>query len=422
MQPIARALRFAALALIAVSATACGVDNQEPPSLIGPSGFAQSVVLSASPDLLPRDGSSQSTITVLVRNESGQGVAGQRVRVGASAGTVSQSEVVTGGDGRATFTLTAPPAGSTGNSIDVFATPAGADQANAVTRTLAIGVLGTSNATAPTPQFTVTPANPGVRDTVTFDASATTDEGAACGSACTFTFDMGDGTTKTGRIVTHSFNSAARFNVVLTVTDAAGTTATTQQAVTVTAVPAPTVTLSVAPNPPLAGQQATFTANATPAAGHTITNYSWSFGDGTSRETTQPSTVKTYTSQGVYVVTVVVTDNTGQTGSVSQQITIASSAINASISFSPTNPQLGQRVQFTALNPTAPNGATIAESGFEWNFGDPASGSNNTATGQNVEHTFGSANTFVVRLTITDSNGVRRVFTTNVTVTDPDVE
>ena len=416
MQSITGILRSAALLAVALGVAACGIESQEAPSLIGPSGFGQSVTLNAVPDRLPRDGSSQSVITVTVRNESGQAVSGQRVTLGASAGTLSQGEVVTGSDGRATFSLTAPPPGSTGNTIEVSATPVGGNFDNAITRSLSIAVTGTPNSTVPTPQFTVNPQSPGARETVTFDASTTTDEGGTCGTGCSYSWNFGDGTTRTGMIVTHSFASAGTFNVTLTVTDAGGASASRQRVITVTTIAPPTVSISVAPNPPLAGQQATFTANAIPAPGRTITSYAWNFGDGTSQTTTSQSVNKTYTSQGVYVVTVTVTQDTGQTGSISQQLNISSSAVNAAISFSPANPFMGQLVSFTALNPTAPNGATITS--YEWNFGDPASGSN-TASGQSATHTFATPNTFVVRLTVTDSNGVVGVVTTNVAVTDP---
>src|SRR5688572_23220162 len=97
---IAAVRRSVCLFVLAAGLAACGVDGQEAPSLIGPSGFAQSVTLTATPDRLPRDGTSQSVVTLTVRNASGQPVAGQRVTLGASAGTLSQGEVVTGSDGR----------------------------------------------------------------------------------------------------------------------------------------------------------------------------------------------------------------------------------------------------------------------------------------------------------------------------------
>src|SRR5688572_903275 len=116
MQTIAQTFRIGAAVVLAAGLTGCGIESQDAPSLIGPSGFAQSVTLTASPDRLPRDASSQSVVTVFVRNESAQPVAGQRVTLGTSAGTLSQAEVVTGSDGRASFTLTAPPAGKIGRA------------------------------------------------------------------------------------------------------------------------------------------------------------------------------------------------------------------------------------------------------------------------------------------------------------------
>jgi PKD repeat protein len=351
---------------------------------------------------------------VTVRNESGQAVSGQRVTVGSTVGTPSALEVVTGSDGRATFTVTAPASGTVGNVIDVFAMPVGGNFESAVRRTLSIGVTGTPNATMPTPAFTLDPAAPEVRQEVTFDASSTTDEGTVCGSACRYSWSFGDGTTASGSVVAHTFGTAGTFNVMLTVTDAAGTSATLRQLVTVSNVGAPVVTFTVSPNPPLAGQLATFSATATPATGHGIVRYDWDFGDGSSQTTTIPTVLKTYQSQGLYVVTLTVTDDVGQTSSASQAFTITSTAVNATISFSPTQPEVGQLVSFSAVNPTGANGATIVS--YVWDFGDPASGTNNTATGQSVLHQFTSANTFVVRLTMTDSNGIVGVFTTNVSV------
>jgi PKD repeat protein len=183
----------------------------------------------------------------------------------------------------------------------------------------------------------------------------------------------------------------------------------------VSRVPSPTIASIVAsPNPPLAGQLATFTANVTPAPNRTITSYEWNFGDGSSQTTSGPTVTKRYATQGVYVVTLTVTQDTGQTASLSQQVNISGSAVSATISISPTNPLVGQRVHFTALNPTSPNGGTVAS--YEWNFGDSQSSGGGSASGQSVSHTYTVPATYTVRLTVTDSNGVVGVFTREVPV------
>src|SRR5688572_30606728 len=294
----------ACLIAAALTSVACGIESQDAPSLIGPSGFGQSVTMNAVPDRLPRDGSSQSVITISVRNDSGQPVSGQRVTLGASHGSLSQSDVVTGNNGTATFTLTSPPPGSTGNMIEVYATAVTGIFDNAITRSLSIAITGPGNSTAPTPQFVMTPENPGERETVTFDATTTTDEGGPCGNACTYSWNFGDGTTRTGAIVTHTFNAAGVYMVTLTVTDSGGASASRQRLVTVSRVASPTIaSIAASPNPPLAGQLATFSATVTPAPNRTITNYEWNFGDGTSQTTSGPTVTKRYATQGVYVVT-----------------------------------------------------------------------------------------------------------------------
>ena len=62
---------FVVVPLVAVMTTACGLDSQAPPPLIGPSGLGSSVSLTASPDQLPRDGRVQSSAlrTIISRQQ-----------------------------------------------------------------------------------------------------------------------------------------------------------------------------------------------------------------------------------------------------------------------------------------------------------------------------------------------------------------
>ena len=226
--------RVSAMLLLAGSLGACTVDKQEAPALIGPGGSAQQVTLSASPDRLAHNGLAQSVVTLLMTNESGQPLSGSRVSVGASTGFISNVDVVTGSDGRATFVVTAPALSTPADKISVFATPFGVNADNALTRTLTNALTGTLNATAPSPAFTVTPESPATGVFAAFDASATTDEGKVCGDLCTYLWDFGDGGNSAGRAVTHRFGAAATYAVKLTVTDNAGTSASTFLPVVVT--------------------------------------------------------------------------------------------------------------------------------------------------------------------------------------------
>ena len=81
--------RFAFVAALALSA-ACTVHGVDVPPLTGPSELALSVAVTATPDMLPQDGASQSAIVVLVKGPDGKAVAGQGLRVETAVGGALQ--------------------------------------------------------------------------------------------------------------------------------------------------------------------------------------------------------------------------------------------------------------------------------------------------------------------------------------------
>jgi hypothetical protein len=238
---IARLLRTGAVLLLAGSVVAC-MDTQEAPPLAGPSTAAQALTLRASPDRIAHDGSAQSVVTVEMHDQNGQALAGQRVSVGISTGSISHVDVVTGADGRAAFLVTAPALSTPAEKITVAASPVGTNFDSVMARQLTIGLTGTLNATRPSPSFVVTPEAPTAGGTVVVDASATTDEGETCGDRCTYSWNfggLGAGVT-TGMVVSRTDIAAGTFAVTLTVTDNAGSANSTTRVVTVAAAAAPT--------------------------------------------------------------------------------------------------------------------------------------------------------------------------------------
>src|SRR5687767_18417 len=197
---------IALLALgVSLCMAGCALDNVDAPGLTGPSEFGLSVTATATPDRLVRDGVSQSVITLVVRDDKNSPIAGQRLTLGVSpaAATLSVTEVVTDANGRATFTVTAPPSSAiAGDSVTIFATPVGNQSGGAVPRIIEVFLTGAANTTPPTPAFTVTPVSPEVGQVASFNASTTTDEGVACMDACTYTWVLGNEAVKTGRIQT----------------------------------------------------------------------------------------------------------------------------------------------------------------------------------------------------------------------------
>ena len=402
--------------LAAVLTSACSLDKQELPSPIGPSEFGLSVAMSAAPDQLPRDGNSQSVVTLTVRDSTSRPIPGQRLTL--SLGTsspagsaLSVSEVTTNSQGQATFTVSAPLSGTTGNSITVLATPVGTNADNALARSFTIRVTP-ENGTAPTGAFTFSPASPDIGQVVTFDASTSTDEGVAC-TSCTFSWNFGGDGTATGRIVTHAFTAAGPFVVTLVATDTAGTSSTpVTQTVTVAATTIPTgLGVTSVPSPPQAKQAATFTATATPATNHRIVTYQFIWGDGDTNTSNSPVIQHTYQNPGTYLLTLTVRDDLNQSSTSNVVITV-SSGLTATFTFSPSNPTAGQTVTFNASGSTSAVASSITDYAWDWE----SDGTYDTNGTSPVATRSFSSGTNRVTLRITDSRGVQQTTTQTIVV------
>ena len=317
----------AAAAVLALAVSGCSISEQTPPPISGPSEFSLVLTTTVSPPTIQRNGTSQSTITVTARNESGGPAVGRRIALALNAPAdtqLSANTVVIGPDGRATVDVFAPPSTSFGDLITVGLTPVDdAGQALAVTRTVQIG-LTPSNPTRPTAQFTFTPPSPTVADTITFNASASQDEGAACGANCSYAWDFGDGTTGSGVITTKNYPTTGARVVRLTVTDAGGASTSSTQSVNVGVPSAPTVgTIAFGPTPVVEDRATNFDAGgATVGAGATIESFTWVWGDGETTTTSGPQTQHTFRDPGTFTVRVTVRDNFGRTATGTVSVTV----------------------------------------------------------------------------------------------------
>jgi len=406
--------RTVAALLAAVALTGCGIDKQTAPSPIGPSEFGLSVTMTASPDQLPRDGSTQSVVTITVRDSSGKPVSGQRLSVSlptnAPAGaTLSQSEVTTGSNGAATIAVVAPETGSVGNVV-ITATPVGTNFDNAVARTISIGVIPENSAPPIVGPFTVNPSSPEVGALATLTAGAATDEGVSCASTCSFSWDFGDGSTATGQVVTHTFTQVGDYSVALTVTDRGGAFTIKRQTVTVVGVAPPTVSFTVSPTGPITGQEATFTATATPASGHRIATFNWTWGDGSDNQTASPVIHHTFSTAGTYLVVLTVTDDRGLSTRMQTPV-VVTSGVTASFTISPTSPRVSVSAAFDASASSTTTGAVITT--FAWDFGD---GSTSNSSSGLATHTYSAQGLVIVVLTVSDAQGRTATLSRTVTI------
>jgi len=331
--------RACAALLLAATMTGCGIENQSAPPLSGPSEFATTVTLTATPDTLVQDGESIAAITANVRDVNGRPVSGMRLTFSAVSSTTlirsvsfTETTVTTDGNGRATTGLIAPPAPATVPSqepfITVMATPIGTDAGNAAERAVQVRLL----APAGTPLSNQDPlaviiADPRVAnfdETIRFDASLTTDEGQACGTRCTYIWEFGDDTVAVrGMTAEHKYSTPGTYTATLTVTDDRGGVGTAEVTIRIIGPAAPVANFVVTPASPTQGNAATFNASSsTVGAGGTIAQYAWDFDDGSTSSGTSATVSHTFASAGTYSVTLTVTDSFGRTASRTNVVTV----------------------------------------------------------------------------------------------------
>ena len=418
----ARAL-YLMTVLVTMTLSGCLNKDASPDPFVGPSELGLSLSLSASPDVLPTDGSSQSLVTILARDGAGQAIGNITLRlqlrfggVLQDVGRISASTLVTGQNGTAAATYTAPIAGDVdgGAVIELLVTPVGDNFANAVPRTLIIRLVPTGVVVPPqnyTTGFRFSPASPAEFQDVLFETNClvgTVDcVNDPSGQIVSYEWDFGDGTTGSGSSVTHAYSSPATYSVTLTVADAVGRGATAIKSVTVISGGTPTATFTSSPSSPNLGDTVFFNATTSTApAGRSIVSYAWTFGDGTSGSGVTVS--HGYDLAAAYQVTLTVTDDRGAVGSTSTTVTVANSRPSVDFVFSPSTPAVDTAVFFDASvsRPTVP-GRTLVS--YAWVFGDGATGS-----GPTTSHTYSSASTYSVTLTVTDNLGEKN--TANATV------
>ena len=407
---ISRSLILPAVA-VTVLLSACGVSRTPKPSLQGPSELGLSLTLTANPDVLSMDGSSQSQVTINAFDSNGQPAPNIALRAEIVAdgtlvdfGALSARTLVTANNGIARVTYTAPVAvQGTVPSLSIRITPSGTDAANATGRFVDIRLVppGTINGGGPIPAFTWTPATPTASANVAFDATSTK---ASLGATITrYSWSFADGGTALGATPTHQFAASGTYHVFLTVTDSTGSSASVSHDVAIASGASPTADFAFSPSAPATNQTVNFNGGLSKAgAGHTLVRWDWDFGTG--ETASGVSVAKAYTTAGTYNVVLTVTDDGGQTALVTKGVSVTSAAGGGSgapsalFTFSPASPGVGENVFFNASTSFAGTGHTIAS--YNWTFGDSATG-----TGINPTHAYTASGNYGVQLKVTDETG-----------------
>lgn len=243
----------------------------------------------------------------------------------------------------------------------------------------------------PTAEFTVDANNLSVQFTDTCNDDDGTIE--------LYQWDFGDSATSAEASPSHTYANSGTYDVTLTVTDDDGATAVMTETIQIEANKPPKANFTVTAN----GLEVNFNDTSEDTDG-TISSRQWKFvDDGSVSDLADPSHV--YASAGTHSVQLTVTDDDGTSDTEIKEVTVNLTNVAPTADFTPKADRLS--VVFTDTS-TDSDGDIASRL---WDFGD-----NVTSTEANPSHTFASAGTYAVSLTVTDNLGVSDTVNKNVTV------
>jgi len=216
----------------------------------------------------------------------------------------------------------------------------------------------------------------------------------------TYRWDLGDGNTAEGAVVSHTYDKAGQYTVKLSVTDESGLPCDTAMNNMTVKVNMPPVVVFNGPDAGCAGYELSFDASSTRSESSKDLTYRWTFGDGTSAEGVRVT--KRFEKGGMYKVQLIVDDN------LSTECSTECAYLNVKVNTPPTANAGGKDIVMTCLRPGAEYGVTFSGSGsdadgdkltYNWNFGDGAS-----AEGARVTHVYTKGGAYKATLIVDDGS------------------
>src|SRR5881396_1972341 len=250
----------------------------------------------------------------------------------------------------------------------------------------------------PTAAITFSPSSPAAGYPVTLNA--TSSGGTA---PYTFTWTFGDGTNGTSNPAIHTFPSGGSYNVTVTIRDGTGAVIWTFRIINVKYDVPPVPAFTWTPAVVFAGETVFFDGSTSYDPDGVIVAHQWQLGDGSVQ--TGIGVLQTYSSPGVYEVTLSVTDDSGVT--VIKPVAVW------------VHPALALTASSNATQGLTPLGLSFSTqvSGgqspytFSWDFGDGL-----TSARPNPIHNYTIPRVYRVEVTVTDSLGHTASQVMNITV------
>ncbi|MBL7914833.1 MAG: PKD domain-containing protein [Bacteroidia bacterium] len=212
-----------------------------------------------------------------------------------------------------------------------------------------------------------------------------------------YAWNFGNGQTSSLASPTFNYTTAGNYQVMLVVTNDAGCSDTVTKPVTIHETPVAAASLGAAQG--CSPVTVNFTNNSVGAS-----TYSWNFGDGGTSTLSNP--VYTYTTPGVYTVSMIATSGAGCSDTVTLPLPISVYQIPVA-NFSRT-PSSGCAPVNVAFNNTS---SSLVSATYAWDFGNGQS-----STSQNPSITFTNPGTYPVQLIVTNTGGCSDTIVKNVTV------
>ncbi len=231
-----------------------------------------------------------------------------------------------------------------------------------------------------------------------------------------WSWDFGDGTLSNEMEPSHMYNTEGTYKVTLTVVDINNYTNKISHNIEINPLPIPNFEYDA---PSCSNLETQFTDFSNTTKGY-VTVWHYDFGDGNEQTINfpdNPNVSHQYTNPGVYTVILTVTNSVGCSNSISRDIVVVPSPV---ANFDMSSFCLSGSATFEDLSQDNSGGNIVR---WEWDFGDPESGVDNTSNLQTPTHKYENSGSYEVSLTVYNANGCNNTIKRRFEVTiQPEVD